>query len=70
MSAHLAASAGVITLKPAASALRQDAPGRAPMATSFTPLSRMFIAWAWPWEPKPMTATFLALIRFTSASRS
>src|SRR5258708_24695072 len=26
--------------------------GRSATATSFTPLSRKFIAWAWPWLPR------------------
>ena len=26
-------------------------PGRSAMATSLTPLSRKFCAWAWPWLP-------------------
>ena len=69
-SATLAASATLITLKPAASAFLADGPGRTAMITSFTPLSRMFWAWAWPWLPKPMMATFLFLIRLRSASRS
>ena len=69
-SAHLAASATFITLKPAASAFLALAPGRTAITTSFTPLSRMFWAWAWPWLPKPMTATFLFLMRLRSASRS
>ena len=69
-SAHPAASAGAITRKPAASAFCALPPGRSPMATSFTPESRRFIAWAWPWLPNPITATLRLLIKFTSASRS
>ena len=67
----------VIGLRPGGSAQKAEAagfkvlpPGRRPMTSSVWPLSRRFIAWAWPWLPKPMMATFLALIRFTSASRS
>ena len=46
-SAHLAASAGVITLSPAPSALGALAePGRSATTTSETPLSRRLLAWA------------------------
>ncbi len=43
-SAHLAASATPMTLKPAASAFLADAPGRTAITTSLTPLSRMLSA--------------------------
>ena len=52
MSAHLAPSAGLITVKPAPSAFLIVAePGFSAMRTSLTPESRRFIAWAWPWLP-------------------
>ena len=52
MSAHLAPSAGLITVKPAPSAFLIVAePGFSAMRTSFTPESRRFMAWAWPWLP-------------------
>ena len=38
-----------------------DAPGRAAMATSFTPLSRMFSAWAWPCDAEADDGDFLVL---------
>ncbi len=48
----LAASAGVMTVKPAASALaRVGEPAFSAMTTSLTPESRRFCAWAWPWLP-------------------
>ena len=50
-SAALAASAVVMTLSPAASALAHDLlPGYRPTTTS-TPESRRFSACAWPWLP-------------------
>ncbi len=52
MSAHLAPSAGVITVKPAPSAFLIVAePALSAMRTSLTPESRRFMAWAWPWLP-------------------
>ena len=51
-SAHLAASATSITLKPALSAFLAEAePLRSAIATSLTPESFRFSAWAWPWLP-------------------
>ena len=47
----------------------QIEPSFRPMRTS-TPLSRRLRAWAWPWEPKPMTATFLPWMIERSASSS
>src|SRR3569833_2620998 len=55
-SAHLAASATGMVLKPAASALLALAPGRTAITTSLTPESRMFWAWAWPWRAGPGAA--------------
>ena len=50
-SAHLAASAAVMTVRPASSALARDRePSRRPMTTS-TPESRRLSEWAWPCEP-------------------
>ena len=44
-----AASAGDMTLRPAPSAFGAlSEPGRSPMTTSPTPLSRKLLAWAWP----------------------
>src|SRR5450759_1495852 len=40
------------------------------LTTTVTPESRRFWACAWPWLPKPMMATVLALIRERSASLS
>src|SRR5665647_26023 len=45
------------------------APGTS-LTTTVTPESRRFWACAWPWLPKPMMATVLALIRERSASLS
>ncbi len=51
-SAHLAASATSITLRFSASAFFTPAEVlRSATATSLTPLSRKFSAWAWPWLP-------------------
>jgi hypothetical protein len=51
-SAHFAASAGVSTLSPAASAFCAEAePGRSATTTSLTPLSRRLLACALPWLP-------------------
>jgi hypothetical protein len=51
-SAHFAASAGALTVKPAPSAfLALPEPGRSATITSATPESRRFMAWAWPWLP-------------------
>ena len=45
-------SAGVMTLNLAPSAFLAVAePGRSATATSLTPESRRFMAWAWPWLP-------------------
>ena len=69
-SASEEASAGLMTRRPAASALaHEDEPGRSPTLTS-TPESRRLRAWAWPWEPYPMTATFRAVMTDGSASCS
>ena len=47
-----APSALLNTLKPAPSAFLAVAePARSAIATSLTPLSRIFCAWAWPWLP-------------------
>jgi len=69
-SAHFAASAIDFTLSPASFALAiDDEPSRRPTTTS-TPDSFRFSAWAWPWLPYPMTATFLPRMIETSASLS
>jgi len=56
--------------KPASSALaHEDEPGRKPTRTS-TPESLRFSAWAWPWDPYPMTATLRPASSAGSASFS
>jgi hypothetical protein len=69
-SAAAAASAGVFTATPSAWALgRERLPGGRPTTTSI-PLSFRLSAWACPWLPYPMIATFFPLSRPRSASPS
>ena len=59
-SASSHAAATLITLRPASSALaRERESSRRPTRTS-TPESSRLSAWAWPWLPYPMMATFLS----------
>ena len=51
-SAHLAASSIDMTFRPSPSAFfAEGEPARRPTARFFTPESRRFSAWAWPWLP-------------------
>jgi hypothetical protein len=59
MSAFFAASATVITSRPAARAEAALAESSRSPTTTFMPLSFRFIACAWPCEPKPITAMVL-----------
>jgi len=69
-SAHLVASAAVMTLRPASSAFARDLePSRRPIATS-TPESRRLSECACPCEPYPMTATLRPWISDRSAESS
>ena len=69
-SAHFAASAGVVTDKPCASALAFDLLFGASPTFTCTPLSFRLSACACPCDPYPMMATFFARIRPSSASSS
>ena len=69
-SAQADASAGVFTVSPAARAFSRDRLFSGSPTRTCTPLSFRLSACACPCEPKPITATFFALMSARSASPS